>query len=155
MEAILGADDFSAERRTFGWINLPCRRRLDAFVARLARRIPSFPADAVRSAQRVLNELTARRVIATAPTPRRSTADASDLAAKPAPMPPAPSHRARHRNLLPARRLRPRRTALALYPHSPPAYQTPARRVFAVTGCYGMVAATGGSVAILADLWRR
>jgi hypothetical protein len=31
---------------------------LDAFVARLARRIASFPADAVRSAKRVLNELT-------------------------------------------------------------------------------------------------
>ena len=29
-----------------------------AFVARLARRIASFPADAVRSAKRVLNELT-------------------------------------------------------------------------------------------------
>ena len=26
---------------------------------------------------------------------------------------------------------------------------------FAVTGCYGMVVATGGSVAILADLCRR
>jgi len=26
---------------------------------------------------------------------------------------------------------------------------------FAVTGCYGMVVATGGCVAILAGLWRR
>ena len=31
---------------------------LDAFVARLARRIASFPADAVRSTKQVLNELT-------------------------------------------------------------------------------------------------
>ena len=31
---------------------------LDAFAARLARRIASVPADAVRSAKRVLNELT-------------------------------------------------------------------------------------------------
>ena len=46
-----------AER--YGWINraLP-DADLDAFVARLARRIASFPADAVRSAKRVLNELT-------------------------------------------------------------------------------------------------
>jgi hypothetical protein len=45
-----------AER--YGWINraLP-DADLDAFVARLARRIASFPADAVRSAKRVLNEL--------------------------------------------------------------------------------------------------
>lgn len=60
MEAILGADDFSAEQaERYGWINraLP-DADLDAFVARLARRIASFPADAVRSAKRVLNELT-------------------------------------------------------------------------------------------------
>ena len=60
MEAILGADDFSAEQaERYGWINraLP-DAELDAFVARLARRIASFPADAVRSAKRVLNELT-------------------------------------------------------------------------------------------------
>ena len=60
MEAILGADDFSAEvAERYGWINraLP-DADLDAFVARLARRIASFPADAVRSAKRVLNELT-------------------------------------------------------------------------------------------------
>jgi enoyl-CoA hydratase/carnithine racemase len=60
MEAILGADDFSAERaERYGWINQAIPDAdLDAFVARLARRIASFPADAVRSAKRVLNELT-------------------------------------------------------------------------------------------------
>ena len=60
MEAILGADDFDAEvAERYGWINraLP-DAELDAFVARLARRIASFPVDAVRSAKRVLNELT-------------------------------------------------------------------------------------------------
>jgi len=60
MEAILGADDFGAEQaERYGWINraLP-DADLDEFVARLARRIASFPADAVRSAKRVLNELT-------------------------------------------------------------------------------------------------
>ena len=47
MEAILGADDFSAdEAERYGWINraLP-DAELDAFVARLARRIASFPAE--------------------------------------------------------------------------------------------------------------
>jgi len=60
MEAILGADDFDADQaERYGWINraLP-DADLDAFVARLARRIASFPADAVQSAKRVLNELT-------------------------------------------------------------------------------------------------
>ena len=60
MEVILGADDFGAEvAERYGWINraLP-DAELDAFVDRLARRIASFPADAVRSAKRVLNELT-------------------------------------------------------------------------------------------------
>ena len=60
METILGADDFDAEQaERYGWINraLP-DADLDAFVARLARRIASFPAEAVRSAKRVLNELT-------------------------------------------------------------------------------------------------
>jgi enoyl-CoA hydratase/carnithine racemase len=60
MEAILGAEDFSAEvAERYGWINraLP-DADLDVFVARLARRIASFPADAVRSAKRALNELT-------------------------------------------------------------------------------------------------
>ena len=60
MEAILGADDFGAEQaERYGWINraLP-DADLDAFVARLARRIASFPAGSVRSAKRVLNELT-------------------------------------------------------------------------------------------------
>ncbi|HET9255781.1 MAG TPA: enoyl-CoA hydratase-related protein, partial [Pseudonocardiaceae bacterium] len=60
MEAILGADDFGAEAaEAYGWINraLP-DADLDAFVARLARRIASFPAGAVRSAKRAINELT-------------------------------------------------------------------------------------------------
>jgi enoyl-CoA hydratase/carnithine racemase len=60
MEASLGADDFDAEdAERYGWINraLP-DAELDAFVARLARRIVSFPAEAVQSAKRVLNELT-------------------------------------------------------------------------------------------------
>jgi enoyl-CoA hydratase/carnithine racemase len=60
MEAILGADDFDAElAERYGWINraLP-DAELDGFVARLARRIASFPAEAVRSAKRTLNELT-------------------------------------------------------------------------------------------------
>ena len=60
MEVILGADDLDAdEAERYGWINraLP-DAELDAFVARLARRIASFPADAVRSTKQVLNELT-------------------------------------------------------------------------------------------------
>jgi enoyl-CoA hydratase/carnithine racemase len=60
MEAILGADDFDAETaERYGWINraLP-DADLDAFVARLARRIASFPTEAVRSTKQVLNELT-------------------------------------------------------------------------------------------------
>ncbi len=60
MEVILGAADFGAdEAERYGWINraLP-DAELDAFVARLARRIASFPADALRSAKRALNELT-------------------------------------------------------------------------------------------------
>jgi enoyl-CoA hydratase/carnithine racemase len=60
LEAILGADDFNAEQaERYGWINraLP-DADLDAFVARLARRIASFPTEAVRSAKRALNELT-------------------------------------------------------------------------------------------------
>jgi enoyl-CoA hydratase/carnithine racemase len=59
MEAIVGADDFDADQaERYGWINraLP-DADLDAFVARLARRIASFPAEAVRSAKRVLNEI--------------------------------------------------------------------------------------------------
>src|SRR5689334_1584403 len=60
MEVILGADDLDAdEAERYGWINraLP-DGELDAFVARLARRIASFPAEAVRSTKRVLDELT-------------------------------------------------------------------------------------------------
>jgi len=60
MEVVLGAADFDAdEAERYGWVNraLP-DAELDAFVARLARRIASFPADAVRSAKQVLNELT-------------------------------------------------------------------------------------------------
>jgi enoyl-CoA hydratase/carnithine racemase len=60
MEAILGADDFEADQaECYGWINraLP-DAELDAFVARLARRIASFPAEAVQSAKRAINELT-------------------------------------------------------------------------------------------------
>jgi enoyl-CoA hydratase/carnithine racemase len=60
MEAILGADDFDAgTAERYGWINraLP-DADLDAFVDRLARRIASFPADAVIAAKRVINELT-------------------------------------------------------------------------------------------------
>jgi enoyl-CoA hydratase/carnithine racemase len=60
MEVILGAADFDAnEAERYGWINraLP-DAELDAFVARLARRIASFPAEAVRSTKQVLNELT-------------------------------------------------------------------------------------------------
>jgi enoyl-CoA hydratase/carnithine racemase len=60
MEVILGADDFGADQaERYGWINraLP-DAELDAFVARLARRVASFPADAVRSAKRAINELT-------------------------------------------------------------------------------------------------
>jgi enoyl-CoA hydratase/carnithine racemase len=57
---ILGAADFGAdEAERYGWVNraLP-DAELDAFVARLARRIASFPADAARSTKQVLNELT-------------------------------------------------------------------------------------------------
>jgi enoyl-CoA hydratase/carnithine racemase len=60
MEAVLGADDFSAdEAERYGWINraLP-DAELGAFVARLARRIASFPAEGVRTAKQVLNGLT-------------------------------------------------------------------------------------------------
>ena len=60
MEAILGAADFDADQaERYGWVNraLP-DAELDAFVARLARRIASFPAEAVRSTKQVLNDLT-------------------------------------------------------------------------------------------------
>jgi enoyl-CoA hydratase/carnithine racemase len=73
MEVILGADDFDADQaERYGWINraLP-DAELDAFVARLARRIASFPAEAVRSAKRVLNELTLPGAEATRADARR------------------------------------------------------------------------------------
>jgi enoyl-CoA hydratase/carnithine racemase len=60
MEVILGAGDFDADvAERYGWVNraLP-DAELDAFVARLARRIASFPVDAVQSTKRVLNQLT-------------------------------------------------------------------------------------------------
>ena len=60
MEVILGAADVDAEvAERYGWINraLP-DAELDAFVAWLARRIASFPAEAVRSTKQVLNGLT-------------------------------------------------------------------------------------------------
>jgi enoyl-CoA hydratase/carnithine racemase len=60
MEVILGAADFSAdEAERYGWVNraLP-DAELDAFVAALARRIASFPAEAVNSTKQVLNGLT-------------------------------------------------------------------------------------------------
>jgi enoyl-CoA hydratase/carnithine racemase len=60
MEAILGAADFDAdEAERYGWVNraLP-DAELDAFVAGLARRIASFPAEAVRSTKQVLPDLT-------------------------------------------------------------------------------------------------
>ena len=60
MEVILGADDFGAEvAERYGWINRAVPDAdLDGFVARLARRIASFPADAVLCGKRILNELT-------------------------------------------------------------------------------------------------
>jgi enoyl-CoA hydratase/carnithine racemase len=60
MEAILGADDFDAETaERYGWINraLP-DAELDEFVARLARRIASFPSAGIRTAKRVINQIT-------------------------------------------------------------------------------------------------
>jgi enoyl-CoA hydratase/carnithine racemase len=60
MEVILGAADIDAEvAERYGWVNraLP-DAELDGFVARLARRIASFPAEAVRSTKQVLNGLT-------------------------------------------------------------------------------------------------
>jgi enoyl-CoA hydratase/carnithine racemase len=59
MEAILGSDDFTAEvAERYGWVNraLP-DAELDEFVARLARRIASFPGEGVRAVKKALNEL--------------------------------------------------------------------------------------------------
>jgi enoyl-CoA hydratase/carnithine racemase len=60
MEVILGGADFSAdEAERYGWINRAVPdAELDAFVARLARRIASFPVDAIRSTKQALNEVT-------------------------------------------------------------------------------------------------
>ena len=60
MEAILGAVDFDAdEAERYGWVNRTVPdAELDAFVAGLARRIASFPAEAVRSTKQVINDLT-------------------------------------------------------------------------------------------------
>jgi enoyl-CoA hydratase/carnithine racemase len=59
MEAILGGDDFTAEQaERYGWINraLP-DAELDEFVAGVARRVASFPAEAVRIVKAAVNEL--------------------------------------------------------------------------------------------------
>ena len=60
MEALLGAADFNAdEAERYGWINRAVPdAELDEFVADLARRIASFPGDAVRATKSVINELT-------------------------------------------------------------------------------------------------
>jgi enoyl-CoA hydratase/carnithine racemase len=60
LEVILGAGDVDAElAERYGWVNRALAdAELDGFVARLARRIASFPAEAVRSTKQVLNGLT-------------------------------------------------------------------------------------------------
>ena len=73
MDAILGAADFDAdEAERYGWINraLP-DTELDQFVAGLARRIASFPVEAVRSTKQVLSELTLPDAAATRADARR------------------------------------------------------------------------------------
>jgi enoyl-CoA hydratase/carnithine racemase len=73
MEAILGAADFDAdEAERYGWINraLP-DDELDEFVDRLARRIASFPVEAVRSTKRVLSDLSLPDADATRADARR------------------------------------------------------------------------------------
>ena len=57
---------------------------LDVFVARLARRIASFPADAVRTAKRALNEQTRPARTRSAPTPGGSASWSSRTRPKPA-----------------------------------------------------------------------
>ena len=49
MEAILGADGFSAKRaQRYGWVNVALPDpELDAFVARLARRIAQLAAEVI------------------------------------------------------------------------------------------------------------
>ncbi|MEV6605552.1 enoyl-CoA hydratase/isomerase family protein [Kutzneria sp. NPDC051319] len=82
MEAILGGDDFTAEEaERYGWVNraLP-DAELDEFVARLARRIASFPPEAVRVVKETLNDLTlppAESIRADARTFRRLAATES------------------------------------------------------------------------------
>jgi enoyl-CoA hydratase/carnithine racemase len=74
MEAILGADDLDAETaERYGWINraLP-DAELDAFVARLARRIASFPADGIRTAKRSSTRSPCPPPTPSAPTPSGS-----------------------------------------------------------------------------------
>jgi enoyl-CoA hydratase/carnithine racemase len=73
MEAILGAADFDAdEAERYGWINraLP-DAELDEFVAGLARRIASFPVEAVRATKQVLSGLTLPDADATRADARR------------------------------------------------------------------------------------
>jgi enoyl-CoA hydratase/carnithine racemase len=60
LEAVLGCDDFDAETaERYGWIDraLP-PDELQPFVDRLARRIASFPAPAVRLAKRAVDAAT-------------------------------------------------------------------------------------------------
>ena len=86
LEAILGCDDFDADAaERYGWVNraLP-PAEIGAFVARLARRIASFPAEAIALAKRAVDaaELSTRdglleealcfnRTLATAAAERR------------------------------------------------------------------------------------
>src|SRR6201991_1417096 len=73
LEAILGAADFDADvAERYGWINraLP-DAELDDFVARLARRVATFPVEALRATKQVLNELTLPDADATRADARR------------------------------------------------------------------------------------
>jgi enoyl-CoA hydratase/carnithine racemase len=59
MEAILGGGEFTAEQAgRYGWINRALSdAELDEFVARLACRVASFPAEVVRTVKAMVNEL--------------------------------------------------------------------------------------------------
>lgn len=60
LEAVLGCDDFDAETaERYGWVNraLPADE-IGPFVDRLARRVASFPARAVRAAKRAVDAAT-------------------------------------------------------------------------------------------------